>query len=140
MRLEHELVLKRLDHIGIVVGNIQEAVRPYELLGMKVNKILDLPTKPVTVAFLPLGDTELELLQPNAEGSNIADFFKEKGEGLHHICFEVSDLDEVLKNIRESGMIMLDEVPRIGATGRIAFIDPGSTNGVLIELMEKISE
>jgi len=139
MLLELEQLLKRLDHIGIVVGNIQEALRPYELLGMKVEKILDLPTKPVTVAFLPLGDTELELLQPNADGSNIADFLKEKGEGLHHICFEVSNLDAIIQNVRESGLKMLDEVPRIGATGRIAFIDPGSTNGVLIELMEKIS-
>jgi methylmalonyl-CoA/ethylmalonyl-CoA epimerase len=135
MHPEHEQVLKRLDHIGIVVGNIQEAIRPYELLGMKVNKILDLPNKPVTVAFLPLGDTELELLQPNAAGSNIADFLKEKGEGLHHLCFEVSDLDAVLQNVRESGLIMLDEVPRNGATGRIAFIDPRSTSGVLVELM-----
>ncbi|HCC78275.1 MAG: methylmalonyl-CoA epimerase [Chloroflexi bacterium GWB2_49_20] len=130
-------MLKRLDHIGIVVENIQQACQAYAGLGMKVSHMLDLPTKSVTVAFLPMGDMELELLQPNATGSNIADFLKENGEGLHHICFEVTDLDATLQSVREAGLILIDEVPRQGATGRIAFINSESTNGVLIELMEK---
>jgi methylmalonyl-CoA/ethylmalonyl-CoA epimerase len=137
---EFDGMLKRLDHIGIVVENIQQACQPYEALGMKVSHILDLTTKPVTVAFLPLGDAELELLQPNAAGSNIADFLKEKGEGLHHICFEVTDLDAALQSAREAGLKLIDEVPRQGATGRIAFIDPVSINGVMIELVEKSSK
>jgi methylmalonyl-CoA/ethylmalonyl-CoA epimerase len=137
MRLEPERMLKRLNHIGIVVANIQEASKPYEALGMKVSHMQELATKPVTVAFLPLGEVELELLQPNAAGSNIADFLKEKGEGLHHICFEVDDLDAALQTARAAGIKLIDEVPRQGAAGRIAFLDPVSTRGVLIELTEK---
>jgi methylmalonyl-CoA/ethylmalonyl-CoA epimerase len=104
---------------------------------MRLSHLQDLATKPVTVAFLPLGDSELELLQPNAPGSNIADFLDKNGEGLHHICYEVVDLDACLRSAREAGLKLIDETPRQGATGRIAFIDPISTNGVLIELVEK---
>jgi methylmalonyl-CoA/ethylmalonyl-CoA epimerase len=131
------LLLKRLDHIGIVVESIQQARQAYEALGIKVSHVLDLATKPVTVAFLPLGEIELELLQPNPGESNIADFLKEYGEGLHHICFEVPDLDAALQTAREAGLKLIDETPRKGASGRIAFLDPVSTHGVLIELVEK---
>jgi methylmalonyl-CoA/ethylmalonyl-CoA epimerase len=137
---EPENMLKRLDHIGVVVENIQQARQSYEALGMKVSHIQDLTTKPVTVAFLHLGETELELLQPNPGGSNIADFLKENGEGLHHICFEVTDLDAALQTAREAGLMLVDEVPRQGAAGRIAFINPASTSGVMIELVEKRPE
>jgi methylmalonyl-CoA/ethylmalonyl-CoA epimerase len=130
-------LLKRLDHIGIVVESIQQARQAYEALGIKVSHVLDLATKPVTVAFLPLGEIELELLQPNPGESNIADFLKEYGEGLHHICFEVPDLDAALQTAREAGLKLIDETPRKGASGRIAFLDPVSTHGVLIELVEK---
>jgi methylmalonyl-CoA/ethylmalonyl-CoA epimerase len=130
-------LLKRLDHIGIVVESIQQARQTYEALGIKVSHVLDLATKPVTVAFLPLGEIELELLQPNPGESNIADFLKEYGEGLHHICFEVPDLDAALQTAREAGLKLIDETPRKGASGRIAFLDPVSTHGVLIELVEK---
>lgn len=129
-----------MDHIGIVVADIQQARKPFEALGMRVSHIQDLATKPVTVAFLPLGDSEMELLQPNAPGSNIADFLGKNGEGLHHICYEVVDLEACLRSAREAGLKLIDETPRQGATGRIAFIDPISTNGVLIELMEKNKE
>lgn len=130
-------MLKRLDHIGIVVADLQQALVPYETLGIKASHVQTLASKPVTVAFLPLGDAEIELLQPNAGASNIADFLKEKGPGLHHLCFEVTDLDSALRSLRQSGLKLLDEVPRPGAAGRIAFLDPAGTNEVLIELLEK---
>jgi methylmalonyl-CoA/ethylmalonyl-CoA epimerase len=133
-------MLKRMDHIGIVVADIQQARKSFEALGMRVSHQQDLATKPVTVAFLPLGDSELELLQPNAPGNNIADFLDENGEGLHHVCYEVVDLDACLRSAREAGLKLIDETPRQGAAGRIAFIDPSSTNGVLIELVEKYKE
>ena len=130
-------MLKRLDHIGIVVADIQQARKSYEALGLKVSHLQELASKPVTVAFLPLGDVELELLQPNAPGSNIADFLQKNGEGLHHVCYEVEDLDSALRSAREAGLKLIDETPRTGVSGRIAFIDPDSTHGVLIELVEK---
>jgi len=130
-------MLKRLEHIGIVVADIQQARKPYEALGLTVSHLQELASKPVTVAFLPLGDVELELLQPNAPGSNVADFLLKNGEGLHHVCYEVEDLDFALRSAREAGLRLIDETPRQGVSGRIAFIDPDSTHGVLIELVEK---
>lgn len=130
-------MLKRLDHIGIVVADISTARQGYEALGLKVSHVQELATKPVTVAFLPLGDTELELLQPTAPGSNISEFLQVHGEGLHHICYEVDDLDACLCSARQAGIKLIDETPRQGASGKITFIDPVSTHGVLIELVEK---
>jgi methylmalonyl-CoA/ethylmalonyl-CoA epimerase len=130
-------MLKKLDHIGIVVKNIQQARRSFAALGLEIDHIQDLAAKPVTVAFIPTGDTGLELLQPNPGESNIADFLIEHGEGLHHLCFEVKDILAALQSAREAGLELIDEVPRQGVSGQIAFIDPASTNGVLIELVEK---
>jgi methylmalonyl-CoA/ethylmalonyl-CoA epimerase len=135
--LELDQVLKKLDHVGIVVKDIQQACLPYESLGLKVSHSQGIQGKPVTVAFLPLGDTELELLQPNPGDSNIARFLSEHGEGLHHICFEVDDLEEAIQAANQAGMTFLDPAPRQGASGRIIFLDPGSSHGVLIELVEK---
>lgn len=130
-------MLKRLDHIGIVVNDIDQVREFYANLGLNVSHQQELASKPVTVAFLPVGDVELELLQPTAPGSNIAEFLQEKGAGLHHLCFEVTDLDSALQSLQAAGVEMIDETPRQGISGRIAFLDPVSTGGVLIELMEK---
>jgi len=130
-------MLKRLDHIGIVVEDISQVRQSYESLGLSVSHQQELVTKPVTVAFLPVGDVELELLQPTAPGSNIAEFLQEKGAGLHHLCFEVTDLDAALLSLQAAGVKMIDETPRQGVSGWIAFLDPVSTGGILIELMEK---
>lgn len=130
-------MLKKLDHIGIVVENIQQARMPFESLGLRVSHTQNVPGKPVTVAYLPLGGSELELLQPNSGESNIARFLAEHGEGLHHICFEVDELEAAMKIAKQAGINFLDEAPRQGASGRIIFLDPGSSHGVLIELVEK---
>ncbi len=130
-------MLKKLDHIGIVVKNIQQACIPFECLGLRVSHTQDVPGKPVTVAYLPMGESEIELLQPNPGESNIANFLKENGEGLHHICFEVDDLEAAIQTARQAGMNFIDDAPRQGTSGRIIFLDPTSSHGVLIELVEK---
>jgi methylmalonyl-CoA/ethylmalonyl-CoA epimerase len=130
-------MLKKLDHIGIVVESIQQARLPYEAMGLNVSHVQDVAGKPVTVAFLPLGESELELLQPNPGDSNIARFLAEHGEGLHHICFEVDDLDAAMQTVRQAGLTFVDQAPRQGTSGRIIFLEPAFSHGVLIELVEK---
>lgn len=130
-------MLKKLDHIGIVVENIQEARLPFEALGLQVSNSQDVPGKPVTVACVPLGDSEIELLQPNTGDSNIARFLTDHGEGLHHICFEVDNLEASMQVMGQAGIKFIDKAPRQGVSGRIIFLDASTCNGILIELVEK---
>ena len=129
---------ERLDHVGIAVRSLDEALRPYvDGLGLTADSTEEVAEERVRVAFLPVGETRIELLEPTAEDSPIARFIQRRGEGIHHLCFQVADLDAALERLREAGVPLVDESPRGGAGGsRVAFVHPRGTGGVLIELTE----
>ena len=127
----------RIDHIGIVVQDIQEALNAYAAaLGLSLKEVADVPDQKVRVAFLPVGESNVELVQPTAGDTGIAKFLEKRGEGIHHICLEVEEIESVLARLKEYGVPLIDEVPRPGAHGRVAFVHPKGMHGVLIELVE----
>jgi len=129
--------LINIDHLGIAVASLEEGVRAYEALGFAVEATHDVPTEKVKTAFLPVGESHLELLEPTEPGSVIARFL-EKRSGLHHVCIAVPDIQAALDELRGRGIALLDEKPRLGAGGRkVAFIHPRSAAGVLLELVER---
>jgi len=127
----------KIDHLGIAVKDLSEAVGTYEALGFKVEARHDVPTEQVRTAFLPVGESHLELLEPTDPSSVIARFL-EKRSGLHHVCVLVEDIDAALAELKARGVPVLDETPRIGAGGcRVAFVHPRGAAGVLLELKEE---
>ncbi|MEE2708382.1 MAG: methylmalonyl-CoA epimerase [Gemmatimonadota bacterium] len=129
----------RIAHIGIAVKNLDESLKLYqETLGLKLHGREVVDGDKVTVAFLPIGDTEIELMEAIEPDSPVGRFIEKRGEGIHHIAVEVEDIDATVEAVRDQGYLLIDEDPRPGAGGvRVAFIHPKSTNGVLIELCEK---
>jgi methylmalonyl-CoA/ethylmalonyl-CoA epimerase len=126
----------RIDHLGIAVPDLGAAVAAYEALGFRVEARHDVPTEKVRTAFLPVGESRLELLEPTEASSVIARFL-EKRSGLHHVCVLVDDIDAALAEMRARGVPLLDETPRVGAGGcRVAFVHPRGAAGVLLELKE----
>lgn len=126
----------KVDHLGIAVADLGEAVRAYEALGFTVEATHDVPTEKVRAAFLAVGESHLELLEPTDPSSVIARFL-EKRSGLHHVCVLVEDLDSALAELKARGVPLLDEAPRPGAGGcRVAFVHPRGAAGVLLELKE----
>jgi methylmalonyl-CoA epimerase len=129
--------IKKIDHLGIAVPSLAEARVAFEALGFRVDTEHDVPTEKVKVAFLPVGESHLELLEPTEPGSVIAKFL-EKRSGLHHVCVEVEDIEKALAELKARGVRLLDETPRVGAGGcRVAFIHPKAAAGVLLELREQ---
>jgi len=129
---------KRVDHIGILVSNLDEAIRLYrDCFGAEVGKIETLPERGVKAAILSLGQgTNLELLEP-LPGSNMAKVLEKRGEGLHHMTFEVDDVDKEISRLEERGMELIDKKARPGFEGLVAFIHPKSVRGVLVELCQR---
>lgn len=132
-------MIKRIDHIGIAVQSIQDALQFFEkALGMPLDHIAAEEGGKTEVGFLTVGDSDVELVEPREAESGLAKFLQKRGEGIHHICFEVDNLDHVLARLKEHGAQLIDETPRVNATGtRYAFVHPKSAHGVLIELYEK---
>lgn len=127
----------KIDHVGIVVRDIRDALRVYEAaLGLPLREIAQVPDQQVEVAFLPLGDSNIELVQPTTDDTGIARFLAQRGEGIHHICIQVEGIEAVLARLRDQGIPLIDEEPRQGAHGRVAFLHPKGAHGVLIELVE----
>ena len=131
--------ITRVDHVGIAVKNLDEMVKFYtETLGLKANGNETVEEQKVTVAFMPVGDSELELLESTTDDGPIARFIEKNGEGVQHIALRVDDIDAALAELKEKGVRLIDETPRYGAGGaRIAFLHPKSTHGVLVELCER---
>jgi methylmalonyl-CoA epimerase len=126
----------KIDHLGIAVKSLREATRAYEALGFQVAETHDVPTEKVRAAFLDVGESQLELLEPTDPGSVIARFL-EKRSGLHHVCVLVEDIDAALAELKARGVPLVDETPRPGAGGcRVAFVHPKGAEGVLLELKE----
>jgi methylmalonyl-CoA/ethylmalonyl-CoA epimerase len=132
-------MLKKIDHTGIAVKSLDQAVQFYEYLGISPYSYEAVESQKVKVAFLKVGESNIELLEPTSEDSPIAKFLKKKGEGIHHICYEVEDLTAILKSLKENGVKLLNEDPVAGAHGKkVAFLHPKSTNGVLTELSQPV--
>jgi methylmalonyl-CoA epimerase len=131
--------LKNIDHIGIAVANMQESLLFWEAsLGIESHGIEEVPEQKLRTAFLPVGGTEIELLEPTSPDSSVAKFIEKRGEGLHHIAIRVDDIEAALAELKAKGVQLIDETPRNGAGGaRIAFVHPKSTHGVLLELCER---
>lgn len=132
---------KRVDHIAIAVRDLEAALEFFrERLGLDVDQVATVERDRVRVAFLPVGDTHLELLEPLDEAGPVARFIDRRGEGLHHVCLEVEDIGAALAELGEAGVELIDRVPRPGAEGLVAFIHPKSSHGVLLELVQKPGE
>ncbi len=132
------MVLK-LDHIGIAVANLEESLKLYTgALGMKLHGTETVEDQKVKTAFLPLGDTEVELLESTSPDGPIGKFIESRGQGIHHLAFKVDNVEKALEELKKQGIRLIDEKPRYGAGGaKIAFLHPKATNGVLIELCER---
>lgn len=132
---------RRIDHVAIIVRDIEQALVFYrDTLGIEPHEVKEVPTEQVRIAFLPMGGpggSELELIEPAATNTSLLKFLEKRGEGLHHICLEVEDIDAILQEMSTREAPVLDQQPRIAAEGRAIFIHPKGANGVLLELLEK---
>jgi methylmalonyl-CoA/ethylmalonyl-CoA epimerase len=127
----------KINHVGIVVEDIQTALSIYEAaLGLPLREVVVIPDQEVEVAFLPIGESNIELVRPTSDDSGVARYLANRGEGIHHVCIEVGDLEATLARLKAHGVLLIDEVPRQGAHGRVAFVNPKGAHGVLIELIE----
>ncbi|GHV43483.1 methylmalonyl-CoA epimerase [Synergistales bacterium] len=128
-----------IDHIGVAVENIETALKFWEgTLGVKCTGVEEVAEQKVKTAFLPLKDTEIELLEPTSPDSPVAKFMEKKGQGIHHLAVRVPSVEKALAELKEKGVKLIDEQPRKGAGGAlIAFIHPAATGGILLELSER---
>ncbi|MEA2492080.1 MAG: methylmalonyl-CoA/ethylmalonyl-CoA epimerase [Acidobacteriota bacterium] len=128
-----------LDHIGIAVKTIEGAAI-WQALGLTIEHVETVESQGVKTAFLSVGDSNIELLEPTGPASSVAKFIEKRGEGIHHICLRVDDIEQHLARLKAQGFRLINEAPVPGAHGcRVAFLHPAAGNGVLIELSEKVS-
>ena len=132
-------MMKKISHIGVAVENLNEAVKLYrESLGLEIEGTEEVKEQKVKVAFIPMGESRIELIESTDPNGAIAKFIERRGEGIHHIALEVDHIEDALKKLKERGVQLIDEKPRIGAHNmKIAFLHPRSAKGVLLELCEK---
>ena len=132
-------MVNKIDHIGIAVKSIDEALKFYtDVLGLTCTGTEEVKEQNVKTAFIPAGESEIELLESTSDDGPIARFIEKKGEGVQHIALRVSDIEKSIEELKAKGVVMIDEKPRYGAGGaKIAFIHPKSTKGVLLELCER---
>jgi len=127
----------RVHHVAVVVRDIEQALSFYrDRLGLPVELVLPIASDGVTIAFLPVGESKIELVQPTDSSTGVARFLDSRGEGFHHVCLEVKDIAAELDRLAAEGVELIDTKPRPGAEGPVAFIHPRSCNGVLVELIE----
>ena len=127
----------KINHVAIVVQDIDAALNFWEqTFGLQLDHVEDVPSQKSKVAFLPLGESEIELVQPTTSDSGLANFLEKRGEGMHHICIEVSDIDATLAELKSKGVRLINEVPEELPGRKMAFIHPKAANGVLVELYQ----
>lgn len=130
----------KLDHLGIAVANLDEAIRVYKTLGLSCSQVETVLEQKVRTSTLPLGETNLELLEPTEANSPIGKFLATRGGGIHHLALQVENIEEKLLVLKSLGLRLIDETPRIGLGGsHVAFIHPQSTFNTLIELVQRRS-
>lgn len=129
--------LTKINHVAIVVPDIEGALSFWrDGLGLELHHVEDVPSQKSQVAFLPLGDSEIELVRPTTDDSGVAKFLADKGAGMHHLCFEVDDIDGMLVSLKEKGIRLINETATQLEGRKVAFIHPKSANGVLVELYQ----
>ena len=127
----------KVHHVALVVGSIEDALKLWrDALGLKLETIMEIDSDRVRIAFLGVGESKIELVEPTDDTTGVARFLATKGEGFHHICFEVANLAETLLKLEIGGLELIDTAPRRGAEGPVAFIHPRACHGVLVELIE----
>lgn len=135
-------MLKKIEHIGVAVQNIEKSIPLFrDLLGIPLKKVYESDTMKTKIAFFPLGDSTIELIEALDPSSPVAKFVQKRGEGIHHICFGVENIEAALRHFEANGIELIDKTPRRTENDDlIAFLNPKSTNGVLIELVEMEAE
>ena len=130
--------LGKVHHVAVVVRDLDASLRFWrDMLGLPVELVLPIEHDRVTIAFLPVGESKVELVQPTDDTTGVARFLASKGEGFHHVCFEVPDINAALMRLELDGIEVIDRVARKGAEGPVAFLHPRSCHGVLVELIEE---
>ena len=129
----------KIDHIAVLVEELGVPLKFWqEALGLELTHTRDVPAEMAQIAFLPAGDSEIELVMPTTPDSGLTRFLEKRGPGMHHICLQVDDIVGMLAQLKEKGVLLINEEPKLGAGGRkYAFIHPKSAHGVLIELVQK---
>ena len=134
-------MIKKVHHVGVVVRNMDQAMRFYrDTLGLHVHKMETIEEQGVKAALLTVGDSEIELLEPVVADNGVARYLESKGEGLHHICFEVDDVERDLAALKEREIELIDRETRIGLAGRICFLHPKAMHGALVELCQPLDD
>jgi methylmalonyl-CoA/ethylmalonyl-CoA epimerase len=129
--------LGKIHHVALVVTSIDASIELWrDMLGLELETVMDIEADRVRIAFLAVGESKVELVEPTDETTGVARFLASKGEGFHHVCFEVGNLTETLMRLELDGLELVDSAPRRGAEGPVAFIHPRSCHGVLVELIE----
>ena len=134
-------MIRKLHHVAVAVESVEAASRFYrDLLGLTVSRTMTLEDRGLKVALIQAGDTEIELLEPTSVDNTVRRFLERRGSGLHHVCFQVDDIETAMKELAERGAEFVDDVPREGAVGLVAFMPPRVADGVLVELTQITGE
>lgn len=133
--------IKKINHVAIVVQDIEESLKFWEsAMGLELHHVEDVPSQASKVAFIPIGDSEIELVQPTTEDSGMAAYLEKRGEGMHHLCVEVDDIEAKMQELKDAGVRLINEAPQVLPGRKMAFIHPKSASGVLVELYEITAE
>ena len=130
--------IKAINHVAIVVEDMEKPLAFWrDALGLELHELRDVPAEKSQIAFLPVGNGEVELVRPTSDDSGIAKYLAKRGQGMHHICLEVDDIEGMMSQLKAKNIRLINEEPRTGADGKkYAFIHPESTGGVLVELYQ----
>jgi len=130
--------VKKINHIGVVVDDLDATLKFWrDGLGLELSQVQDIPAEMAQVAFLPTGESEIELVKPTSTDSGLSRFLEKRGPGVHHICLEVDDIEGMLAQLKAQGILLINKEPKVGPDGRrYAFVHPKSANGVMVELYQ----
>ena len=133
--------IKKINHVAIVVKDIDESLKFWATaLGLELHHVEDVPSQASKVAFIPVGESEIELVQPTTEDSGMAAYLEKRGEGMHHLCIEVDDIEAKMQELKDAGIRLINDVPQVLPGRKMAFIHPKSASGVVVELYEITAE
>ena len=133
--------IKKINHVAIVVKDIDESLKFWATaLGLELHHVEDVPSQASKVAFIPVGESEIELVQPTTEDSGMAAYLEKRGEGMHHLCIEVDDIEAKMQELKDAGVRLINDTPQVLPGRKMAFIHPKAASGVLVELYEITAE